>query len=332
MSKSAAALRSPRPARQRWLAYALLLINTLCWGAAMVIVKPSFEVTTPFRFLMYRFWLASLLALPIIIYYLPRIPRLPSAFGRILPIELVTSVVSLSLLYLGLARTTALDANIITTTAPVFVVLAGIWFLHEKEELREWFGLAIALGGTLLVLVAPIWMATGWQTSDWQAASVLGIAFLVAQNVTGAAGYVLAKKYYRQLPKLFVASVGFVLSAVALTIMSWAQVGYSVAALWQTALVELPQFVVWGPVVYMASFGSLIGLTAYLKGQDLIEASEASMFTYLQPLVYIPLAWLVLGERLAWWQGAGLLVVLIGVYLSQQRSKTRPHPTSRSHS
>jgi drug/metabolite transporter (DMT)-like permease len=71
---------------------------------------------------------------------------------------------------------------------------------------------------------------------------------------------------------------------------------------------------------YMATFGSIIGLTAYIKGQDGIESSEAGLFYYLQPLIYIPLAFLVLGEVIMQNQILALGVILLGVVIAERRT------------
>ncbi len=80
---------------------------------------------------------------------------------------------------------------------------------------------------------------------------------------------------------------------------------------------------VWLASVYMAIFGSIIGLTAYIKGQDGIEASEASLFTYLQPLVFIPAGILLLHETVHPLQIFAMALILFGVYIAEKRSKKR---------
>lgn len=70
----------------------------------------------------------------------------------------------------------------------------------------------------------------------------------------------------------------------------------------------------------MAVFGSIVGLTAYIQGQDGIESSEASLFWYLQPLIAIPLAFIVLGEKALPLQWLGLGLVLIGVAIAERRT------------
>ena len=69
----------------------------------------------------------------------------------------------------------------------------------------------------------------------------------------------------------------------------------------------------------MAIFGSVIGLIAYIKGQDKIEASEASLFSYLQPLIYLPLGVLLLKENISPQQLIGLGLIIIGVITAEKK-------------
>ena len=78
---------------------------------------------------------------------------------------------------------------------------------------------------------------------------------------------------------------------------------------------------VWGVVIYGAIFGSIIGLTTYIKGQDGIEASEASLFTYLQPAIYIPLGYFLLQESASLLQIFSLLIIIFGVYIASRKKK-----------
>jgi len=59
----------------------------------------------------------------------------------IIALESLGTVFNLAILYLGLAKTTAIEASLIGTTGPIFITLAGIAFLKEKQENHEWAGL-----------------------------------------------------------------------------------------------------------------------------------------------------------------------------------------------
>lgn len=65
--------------------------------------------------------------------------------------------------------------------------------------------------------------------------------------------------------------------------------------------------------------GSVIGFWAYQEGQKRIEASEAAIFTYLQPVFAIPLAIVWLKEAFSPVAIIATLIIAIGVYISEKR-------------
>jgi drug/metabolite transporter (DMT)-like permease len=307
------------PARKkpsRLTSYFFLLINVICWGAALIVVKPAFDVTTPFRFLFYRYGLAVLFSLPLLFHYLPSIKKLKQTLITITLLELFGTTFALSLLYFGLDRTSAIEASLIATTLPIFISVFGVWLLKEKQEKHEIVGLITALAGTLLLTIFPLMY--GIMQSTVGKVSIQGNLLIVAQNTAIALYYILAKKKYAKLPKLFVTTISFYVGLVSFFILSLFEAG-SMGSLQQLIITDWQFPSVWIASGYMALFGSIIGLTAYIKGQDGIEASEASLFTYLDPLVYIPLGILLLGERVFPLQIISVLIILTGVVLAERR-------------
>ena len=302
----------------RVLAYILLLINVCVWGASFVIVKPSLTFTTPFRYLFYRFFIASLFGIPIILYYLKKIKFTWRNLAEILALELLGTTISLALLYEGLARTSALESSFITTTGPLFIVLLGVWLLREKEERNEWMGLSIAFLGTLLLL-----LPTSLNESRLISVSYYGQLLIILQNITIAIYYIAVKKLYKKLPKFFVASMSFIVGLVSFFVLSLAESHFSVGLLMQEIASDLVQPSVQIAAVYMGILGSVIGLTLYIMGQDLIEVSEATLFSYLQPIIYIPLSVIVLGDTVQWRQIVALGLILGGVVLGEWKRKKR---------
>jgi drug/metabolite transporter (DMT)-like permease len=301
----------------RWRAYLFLLINTLCWGAGLVIVKPSLEFTTPFRFLLYRYAIAAILALGFIWQHWRKIKRPYQAIAAITKLELIGVTLTLGLLYTGLSQTTAITANLITTTLPIFVTVTGILLLREREERHEWLGLGVAFLGTVFLVCLPIWQQ-GFSAAGF---SLTGNLLIILSNVTVAIYYILAKKQYRNWPKLFVAAISFWVGLVSFFLLSLGQEHWQVGQLWQTIIQDWQHPAVWIASGYMAIFGSIIGLTAYIQGQNDIEASEAGVFAYLQPLVYLPLSVWLLHEQLGWGQIIALGVILVGVVLTETRRR-----------
>ncbi len=301
-------------------AYIFLLINTICWSVSFIVVKPALQHTTPFRYLFYRYIIAVLFSLPILIHYLPKIKDFWKSMRIILPMELLGTTFALGLVYAGLARTTAIEASLITTTVPLFVTLFGVTLLGERQERHEWIGLLLALTGTIFLTILPLTQ----HENVLQSLSFSGNILIVAQNVIVAIYWILAKKYYRPYPKLFISTISFYVGLVTFFVLSLSELHFSFTSFAQTMYQDLQFNSVWVAAGYMAIFGSIIGLTAYIKGQDCIEASEASIFTYLEPFIYLPLAMILLGEVITFLEVVGLIIIFLGVYIAEKRFKHHP--------
>jgi len=299
--------------KQRKLAYLALLINTVVWGAALPIVKPALEFVTPFQYLFYRYLLAAMVSLPILVYLICRLRPSLTQLMTIVGLEVIGVVGALSFLYEGLKRTSSLEATLIANAAPILVIVGGILFLKEKEEPQEFVGLILALIGMLILTLEPLFFPNGGK----QASSVFGNMLVIGHNLLWAVYLLLAKRVYRKVPKLLVGLVGLWVGLI----------GFYLLFMFATPMAALPQVALSGlrvPSVliaslYMGIFGSLIGWTAYIYGNDKIEASEASLFGYLQPLVTIPLATLWLKERLNLVMVAALILTTVGVFIAERR-------------
>jgi drug/metabolite transporter (DMT)-like permease len=311
---------------KRTQAYLFLLINVIFWGAALPIVKVGLEFTTPFRYLTYRYILAILFSLPILWHYFPHIKNIWKSIKIITLLELIGTTLSLGFLYVGLNRTSAIEAGLIATTTPIFITLFGIWWLHEKEERHEWVGLAIAFVGTLLLTFLPPLL----DGKSMFGGTFSGNFLVFLQNIATAVYFILAKRWYKNIPKLFVTAISFYVGFITFALCSLIEVGGSANTLLSAVRVDLTHPSVWLVAFYMATFGSILALSAYIKGQDMIEASEASLFSYLQPLIYIPMSFLLLRESVSWIQLSALGVILFGVFVAEKRFTFRRSSRSRN--
>lgn len=303
-----------KKASKRLNSYAWMLVNVVCWGAAFVAVKPALSVTTPTRFLLYRYAFAIVLSLPILIHYKDKLPKMRKLLPKLIGIELLGTTLALWLIYAGLQLSSAIEANLITMSLPVLITIGGILFLKEREEKREALGLGIAVLGTLLLVLTPLFVfGNGLAITSFEGNLLILLAMII--NV---AYYLLAKKHYHKYPLFLVTTLSFYVGFYSFIPLSIIEAG-SITQFINGLLVDVMSPAVWIASGYMALFGSIIGLTAYYKGQDGIEASEAGLFTYLQPAVAIPLGVFLLGESVFGIQLLALGIILFGVYLAERR-------------
>ena len=293
----------------RKLAYAALLINTLLWGLALPIVKPALSFVTPTQFLYFRY----LIAAPLTLLFLPflKFPHLSlNKFGKILLLEFIGTPILLAILYTGLEKTSGLEASLLGATSPLFTILGGIWFLHERQTKREWQGFALAMFGTAILALEPLFL--GNHTLNFS--GLTGNFLIILQNLIWAGYLLYAKKLYRGLSKLLVTAFSYWLGLVSFG--GYLVFSHSLPPI--SLLTSNLSLLI--PVLYMAIFGSIIALALYLYGQDKIEASEASVFTYLQGVVAIPASFLLLGEKPSWLVALAILVISYGVLRAEQKT------------
>lgn len=303
--------------KKRLFSYFLLFVTTICWGSTLVIVKPALELVTPFRLLFYRYVLALAFTLPIIIYYWPKVKKPFRALKIAIPIELIGTTLALSCLYIGLQQSGAVESALIVATQPLFITAFGVLLLREKLEGHELGGTILAFLGAIVLGIKPVWDHLNNLSGSWG-----GNLLVVAQNLAAAIQFLLAKKYYHPYPKFFIVSLGYFVGLISFGLLALAESGCSLTNLINQISHDVTQPVIWGAALFLAIVASIIGLTAYIKGQDGIETSEASIFWYLQPLVSMPLGVIILRETVNWIDLVGLGMIIVGVIWATERFRS----------
>jgi len=296
--------------KNRKKAYIALLINTVLWGAALPIVKPSLEHVLPMQFLYFRYLFAAPILFPFLIYFLFKLKPSLKTLAKIISLELLGTPLALTILYQGVKQTSAIEASLIGATGPIFTILGGIIFLKEKEEKHEWIGLIISLIGTLLLIFEPLITGRNHSASF----SFTGNLLVIGYNLLWTTYLLLAKKAYKNIPKVFVSSISYLTALISLTlILSISNISTPLN------LLQIPSVAI--ASIYMALFGSVIAFTLYIYAQNLIEASEASLFTYLHGPVAIPFSIILLKESLTWPMILAIIIISIGVFIAEYRYK-----------
>lgn len=305
--------------KNRHLAYIALLTNTIIWGASLPLVKPALDLVSPYQYLLYRYLIASIAFLPILIYLLARLK--PTLRQIIIAAVLETTVLVLGhgVLFAGLSQTSSLEASFIGISSPIFITLGGVLFLKEKEEIHEFFGLIIALIGTVIITLEPVFK------SGLNSLSGSGLGnFLVLGYVLIWTFYnLIAKRVYSNISKPLITGIGLLASTpLMIVLVTLTHPSPSLQNTFVDTFVNLSIPSVLFASLYMAILGTLIAIPTYIYGLSKIEASEATLFTYLQPLVFIPLAVFWLKEAFAPITFVGLILIAPGVILAEHRTKT----------
>lgn len=286
--------------KNRNLAYVILLLNTAIWGISAPIIKYSFQFITPSLFLFYRYFIASLIFLPIFLIYRSKTNHRINHLQTFLVALIGTPFVLLPLFY-GLNQTTAVEASILEASSPIFTILMCILFLKETLKPKEWKGLAIALVGTFIIAIEPL--ISGQNHIQL---SIQGNLLIILSNIIWTAFLLLSKKF--KVNSVYLSFYSFVVSIPFFFFITSSQnLSFSLN----------PQAL--PGILFMAIGGSIIAFWAYQEGQKRIEASEAAIFTYLKPAFAIPLSIIWLREAFSPVAIIATVFIIVGVFISEKR-------------
>ncbi|MEK7188683.1 MAG: DMT family transporter [Patescibacteria group bacterium] len=296
------------PARLK--AYLLLLIVSVIWGVAGPIIKFTLGGISPLLFLTYRFFLSSLVAIIFISFTGFHLPKDKNLLVKLIIFSILTSTISLGLLFLGIEKTTVLDLSLINLITPLLVSVAGVYFLREHITFREKIGMGIALVGTALIVFEP------FLGVNHQSLKFSGNVLIFLSLLAGAYASVLAKELLRNdISPATLAHASFIVGLatilpISLFIYTPSQIIQSVSTL------PFPYHL---GVVFMAILSGNLAYTLWSKAQKTIEISEAAIFSYLYPIFAAPLAILWLKEKITIPYIIGGIIIAIGVVIAEYK-------------
>ena len=305
--------------KNRLLAYLALLTTAVIWGVAGPVIKVTLEGIGPFSFLALRFLINAIVIAPFFYLHLKKHPIKWNDLPRLSILTLLGTTTTLALIFLGLERTTALDATLIIATVPLFIVIGGslicikgVVCLRETVTRLEKIGLAIALTGVGITVLQPL-LEQGLLTSE----NLVGNLLILASNITWAAFTIGSKEDFRRHSPFLITAFSFIfgfLTFIPLAFLENPDLLVTVS--------RLPS-ATWAGVFYMSLLSSIIAYLTYAWGLSKIEASEAALFLYLEPLFAAPFAYLWLGEVITPTFLLGAAVIATGVILTEYRPPRR---------
>ncbi len=220
---------------------------------------------------------------------------------------------ALGLLFLGIEKTTVLDATLISAMAPIVSDIFGSIFLREEITKREKIGTAIAFLGTLITILEPL-LKGGLFAPEKLIGNLLVLAYVVTTTLAAVLGKKLLTK---NVPALALSNFSFIVGFVV--VLPLTLINYSPIQLINLILATpLPYHL---GVLYMAILSGTLAYFLWSKAQKTIEISEAGLFSYLVPIFAAPLAIFWLHEQVSLYFIIGAIIIILGIVIAE----TQPH-------
>jgi drug/metabolite transporter (DMT)-like permease len=215
-----------------------------------------------------------------------------------------------ALFYEGLNLTTAVDASIIHVTNPIFVLIFASILIHEKVTFFKVIGIALGAGGAMILILYG--KMVNMSTNSFEG------NILVMLNMLCYAMYLvlikpMVAKYHTMTILKWVSFFGFIF------ILPFSIKG----------IIEMPlpsvSFHAWLGVGYVAVFNTFIAYLLINFALKTVEASMASFYTYLQPVIASVMSVSLGAEAITAPKIIAALLIFGGVFLV---SRVKKNPSS----
>lgn len=285
--------------------YGYIIASGICFGALGYFGKEAFKRhISPGELLALRYFISALLTGVIILITKPKSIILKK-FDWIssLCLGIFGYALFSSFFFIALTGLSASLTVLLLYTYPVMVAILSRFILNEKLGIAG----SISLVVVTLGLVLLVWGE--WAISDPKYIFTgLGAAFFYALYI------IYSRKFLSNveaMPSSFYVQLG---AGVVLSLIHFPSYVRPFEILSQHGLM----------IVSMAIICSLMAMTLFLAGLRRISSSEASILSTTEPVSGVAIAGLFLGERLAFIQWIGAVLILAGLILMARSKVSAP--------
>jgi len=291
----------------RGLAFLLLALSNLFWAGNWVIGRALRDAFEPAALNFWRWLIAALVLAP---FALPGLGAKRAAIRRsagLLALLALTGVALFqSLVYLGLKTATTVNAVLLNSSAPLFMLLCSWAIERERATRRQIAGMLISLAGILVIL------SRGELGNLLQLQFRAGDAWILLAMPMWGIYSVLLK---RRPPELDGVIFLFLISVAGVMLLA--------PAFALEALHAPPRWPTTGEaagVLYVALAASVGAFICWHRGVAIVGANAAGFTLHLLPAFGTVLAMVLLGEEFEAFHAAGITTILLGVMVATRAS------------
>ena len=292
-------------ADRRWFDTLLAWYFVSVWGSGFIATKIGLQHTAPFTFLTLRFLFGTGCLVLIVLATRPRFPQSRREFGHIVVAGLLMHAVHLGgshyTQYLGLSA--GITALLLSTQPLVTGFIASCW-LKEPLSGRQWAGIAVGLGGVVLIV---------WHKINTHEAT-LGSLIAVTVALIGVTGGTLYQRAFCPLVDLRSASlIQFIATLAVLAPLAWLVEDGTVVWSWALG----------GSIVFLVIGASILAVSALHLLMRRGQAARVASLIYLTPIFPVLLELVFFDEIPTALSIIGIVVTCFGVALTMWRPAPR---------
>jgi len=288
------------PGRKNYAVDALLTSAVLIWGFNYAIVKMTFKYFHPIAFNAVRFSISSAAMFLVLKIRGEGLGVAQQDIRQIVWLGFIGNTVYQFLFALGLARTGAGNSALIMALSPVFAFLVGVAMGRERFSRTVLAGIIMSLAGVAGIVVSgPEGLSFG---ESWRGDLLMMTASIIWGWQSAESTRLLGR--YGPIRLTVTTMIAGTVMMVPLSIP------WIIAQPWSRAT----------PLAWLGlGFSALLSIAysyfVWAHALNTIGVAHTSVFNNLTPIVALFAGWILLGERPVAAQVAGVVLVLVGVFI-----------------
>lgn len=286
--------------------WGLILLITIIWGYAWVVMKEALVYMGPYTFAFFRFLSGSAALFVVLWLSKQTFPIKPYRKQLMIQGLLQTTAVFLLVMF-ALQFVGAGKSSVLLYSMPIWGSLLAAKFLHEKLTAAGIIGLIFGLGGLLFMIGWDVFVATDKDI-------IIGQLLIVFAAVVWAASNVYFRLNLQHLPK----------TATTAWQMAFGTIGLLIAALlfeWGEP-VQLNVYSIY-LVLFSGVVASALCFTIWFLLLSLVDMMTATISSMFVPVFGIIFSSLLLKEPLTINLLFGSFAIITGIVISQMKGKKR---------
>ena len=288
----------------------------LCWAGAGIAVKEALVVFSPLTLIVLRFSLAIVLMLLVgLLFRGHEVLGLQRVEKRDIPLFVLGGLFQPFLYFIfetytyqSFASPTIAEAML--STQPIMAPILAFIILREKVTRNNVVGILISTVGMLLLLLVG--------ANNFALGNPWGVLLAIV-TVSMSVGYTII---LRRIPTQYSSlSIVFYVQLVAL-VLFYAVWGVFDRQSLQDTIAPLSADL--SPVIavgYLAVFASVTAFILFCYTVRQIGVTRANVFNNVRPVFTALLMWVIFDEQLPIWKWVGIIVIVIGLFISQKQRK-----------
>ena len=291
-----------------------LILTAVIWGGHYTVLKYGLRTMEPFTFAAIRM-VSALIILSAIAFSVRNVawPTWKDVRG-LLAVGLIGNGLYQLLFMLGMTTTRAGIAALIIAASPAWVAIIGRLMGRERVTARAWMGIGLQLVGVACVVLST-------HALEGEKSAVTGTILIIICSLLWSLYTVLLQPYTARVHPIHLSAITLSSGALLMTVAAVpGLMRLNVSAIAPSA---------WAALSYSTILAMIIAYLLYYRGIQFIGPTRTAVYSNLQPVIAIFVAWALLSEAPGLWQWIGTIFIMAGLLISRSapvKPVTDTHP------